>query len=390
MLEMEYIIFHRDHPVLPVTLGEDYRIAAIGKPLEKERLPVGLIKNSINITELNDWLFKRGIPKKRRDLDLILEQNNSESVEELIIKNLGLGLADNYWIKKEDDSRTWKEMNFFENNFSQNKLDVYLGRLTEEHLIDENKETENINPNNVSSGALPKAWIREKGILYMLKGSELPTLQEPFNEKIISDYLDLLSIEHVKYDLVTYNNMPYSKCPNMLGKDEELIHSYYVIKQFNKDNRDSYFEHYIKCCHQMGLKDNNIRNELENMIIIDYLTANTDRHWSNFGIIRDSETLEAKRLAPIYDNGAALFAKTATAFIAETNINLKCQSFNTSQKGNMKHAHNFGLLENKYIDSLCELINNGYDDRYVDKKRSDEISKNIEKRINEAKEYYLG
>ena len=28
------------------------------------------------------------------------------------------------------------------------------------------------------------------------------------------------------------------------------------------------------------------------MIIIDYLTMNDDRHWGNFGILRNSETLE--------------------------------------------------------------------------------------------------
>jgi len=379
---MRYIIFHKNHPVIPVILGESYRIESAEKPIEKERVPVGLYKNGINITELNDWFFKRGIPKKRKDLNIILENNGSETVNELIVKNMGLGLTDNYWIKKENDLRTWEELNFFDNNFSQNKIDIYLGRILEEYKI-EYKEGE-INPSNVSSGALPKAWIKENNILYMLKGSELPTVQEPFNEKIVSDYLALLNVKYVPYELVNYHNMPYSKCPNMLNKDEELVHSYYVKNLFAKNNNDSYFEHYIKCCESMGIKEN-VRKDLEDMILIDYLTANTDRHWSNFGVIRNSETLQAVRLAPIYDNGASLFAKTPTVKIKEINSNLKCQSFKNSQKENIKQVNNFSLLENKNIDSLVELVKNGYDEQYVDQKRSEEIAKNIEIRISDAK-----
>ena len=37
------------------------------------------------------------------------------------------------------------------------------------------------------------------------------------------------------------------------------------------------------------------------MLAADYILANTDRHLGNFGFLRDSETLEWKGLAPIYD-----------------------------------------------------------------------------------------
>ena len=55
--------------------------------------------------------------------------------------------------------------------------------------------------------------------------------------------------------------------------------------------------------HQGINVNSSIRKNVEEMIIIDYLTFNDDRHWGNFGILRDSTTLEFKGVAPIFDNG---------------------------------------------------------------------------------------
>ena len=48
------------------------------------------------------------------------------------------------------------------------------------------------------------------------------------------------------------------------------------------------------------------------MITCDYILANYDRHYRNFGAIRNVETLKWKGIAPIYDSGSSLWAKTPT------------------------------------------------------------------------------
>lgn len=45
---------------------------------------------------------------------------------------------------------------------------------------------------------------------------------------------------------------------------------------------------------------------LDLWLVVDYLMRNTDRHYNNFGLIRNIETL-AVRPAPIYDTGASLW-----------------------------------------------------------------------------------
>jgi hypothetical protein len=377
----EYIIFHKDYPVLSVELDDRFSILKVKKIFCKERLFPGLYRKQLNIFGLNDWFFSRGIPAKRQELPEILESNNVETRQELVVKNLGLGLTDFYWIKKADDVRKWADVNFFDNIFSTDNQNAYLGKS-----FDNDKKREisvnKLTPSNVSCGMLPKMWQIINGGRYMIKGSELQILQEPFNEVILSKYLDKLGVDHVNYELYWHKKLPYSKCPNMLQKGEELIHSYYVLCHEKKNNSVSYLDHYIAMCEKMGLK--NIRKALDDMILFDYMSANTDRHWSNFGIIRDSETLLAKRLAPLYDHGAALYAKFATMVISKSQVKLKCQSFASWQDDNIKMVSDFSLLENKNVNSLPNIIEKNMDSRFIDSMRKRVIISNIEKRIQTA------
>ena len=392
-MDNRYLILHKNIPVITVSLNHKYAIEKIEKIHNNERIPIGLEKQKLNIENINDWFFSRAIPQKREGLSYILNATDTKNNMELLVKNLGLGLIDNYWIKKENSNLKWEEVNFFDNNFSNEVNGIYLNRSDKinEEILDK------INPNNASSGMLPKGWIclqtdssrtvssrtegSRKNKRFLIKGSELQNEQEPYNEEIISKWLDLLKVEHVEYEVKIIDKRPYSICELLLKENEELIHAYHVAKIKPKDNKRSYFEHYIDCCKELGLKDD-IRTDLDNMILIDYMSANTDRHWNNFGIIRDSNSLKAKRLAPIYDNGASLFAKIPVFYIKEENINLKCQSFNTRQSQNIKNVKNFDLLEKKEIYSILDIAEQVFkSNKHMEDKRIKEILIEIKQRI---------
>ena len=71
------------------------------------------------------------------------------------------------------------------------------------------------------------------------------------------------------------------------------------------------------------------------VIAADFILANTDRHLGNFGFLRDSETLEWKGTAPIYDSGTSLWQMTLTRAIhAEAMVPAK--PFETSQQSQLK------------------------------------------------------
>lgn len=47
--------------------------------------------------------------------------------------------------------------------------------------------------------------------------------------------------------------------------------------------------------------------QLASMIVFDEVICNEDRHFGNFGILRDNRTGEILKPAPIFDNGLSLF-----------------------------------------------------------------------------------
>ena len=61
---------------------------------------------------------------------------------------------------------------------------------------------------------------------------------------------------------------------------------------------------YVSACAAHGL---DVREDVEKMLVIDYLMANFDRHWNNFGVLIDSESREWLRAAPVFDTGEALW-----------------------------------------------------------------------------------
>lgn len=91
----------------------------------------------------------------------------------------------------------------------------------------------------------------------------------------------------------------------MLGQDEELVTAYDVLSTRKKPDSMSDYDFLVDTYKSLGL--NNVEEGLAKMFTCDYILANQDRHWRNFGVIRNVETLEFTRFAPIFDNGTSLW-----------------------------------------------------------------------------------
>jgi hypothetical protein len=379
---MEFTIFHNDHAVCTVNINEDYEIDSILKVHNTPHLPVGLLrKNGISIMNINRWLFDRAIPDRRYGLSDILEKEGVKSNRELLIKNLGLSLSDHYWIKTEREQKTWNDVNFYENNFGEKGDDIYIGEIVEH-------EKGALTPNGASSGMLPKKWIIQDGKRYLLKGGENIFNQEPYNEAAASCFLEKAEINHVRYDLVLYKGKHYSLCENMLGNENELVQAWYIEKIEKQRNEISNYDHYINCCKLLGF-DNSIYKAIDKMITADYLMANTDRHWMNFGIIRNAETLKAVCLAPLYDNGASFYAKTGYADILKGNNYLRCQSFKSNQEDALKLVKDISWLNKDAVHELPDILNTWLQkNKYLSANRRNRVIDGIKDRIDLLKTHY--
>jgi len=87
-------------------------------------------------------------------------------------------------------------------------------------------------------------------------------------------------------------------------------------------------------------------DNIRDMLVFDALTYNEDRHFGNFGLLRDNHTGKITAPAPIFDNGVSLFnyampndfinlddyAKTRFPVYGGTTFEGICQSFMTSRQ----------------------------------------------------------
>lgn len=252
------------------------------------------------LEKLTDWFKGRGIPSWRDDLDLLLARLNVNTPEELLDKAFGLSLSDQYWVKPSDSSIEYKDINFFDHDFS----DSDFTNVTFSNIGSSNIKVSLISPNNTTDGRLKKTWIIENGKRYLLKGGYKTEVMQPFNEVLASMICERLGFNYTKYTIDTVKDKVVSKCECFINTDTELVTAYQILHGKEKKYGKRDYEDYIKILEDNGI--DNVRCEVENVFILDYLILNEDRHLNNFGIIRNVNTLKWVGVCPIFDSGQSL------------------------------------------------------------------------------------
>ena len=116
------------------------------------------------------------------------------------------------------------------------------------------------------------------------------------------------------------------------------------------------------------------------MIILDFLIDNIDRHWYNFGILRNSENGCWKGLIPVYDNGYSLWNKD----FVNPKIQSESMSFADSNFDCIKLLNISDYL--KKVPDMVEIYDRAFE-KYENIERKKEIRKCIKERTEEIEKY---
>lgn len=297
--EVKLTLMNRTHEIADVVYDtREKRFSKIGELLDLRRAPVGIVENGVlPLVAFNDWWRHRGIPDTRAHIDSLLREAGCAVPEELLERNLGLSLSDQYWIRPRGSRLSWESVNFFNNDIES------VAALLEPKSIAERKGAPH--PDNTSDGNLTKTWENRAGRHVLVKsGSGL--CQEPFNEAVATAlHARLLETgEYARYDVEETADGFVSVCENFLSNEEEYIPAVYVERLLDKDRFSDSYRHYVACAESLGAQ--HVEESLAHMIVCDDIIANSDRHHRNFGLIRNVETLEC-RCAPIFDSGSSLW-----------------------------------------------------------------------------------
>ena len=326
---MEYLLKHKDLDVAVLELTENGSIKDISSVLVKNHLPFPVVMEdgSVNKKRLEDWWNDRGIPVDRENYKQILNEVNLKSKNEMLKNSMGLSLTDHYWICDSENKKKWKDVNYYENDF-----DKVIGEIIFGINIKKEKFTLN-SPDIGSSGNLIKRWtIRKDGKRVMEKRGCLPFQQEPANEEIASLICEKLNIRHVPYRVDFVDDIPISTCENMTSTEKEFIsaiHVYDILMPLAFGV--NMYDHYTKCLEKLNIA--NYRQTLDKMLVLDYIMLNHDRHFNNFGVLRNSDTLDAYEIAPVFDTGTSLFCREINErIVLPERRPLKHSGFDTLEK----------------------------------------------------------
>lgn len=237
-----------------------------------------------------------------------------------------------------------------------------------------------ISPCCSSDGVLKKKWQIVDGKRCLIKAGTGFLSQEVFNETAANAICELLGIKkYTGYSAELINNRPVNICECFINENTELITAKDILAHFPANYRISPYEHYITCCKRLGFDPTKC---LDEMIILDFIIGNTDRHYRNFGLIRDVNTLKILDAAPIYDSGTALCHDIPEALI-DVNADIRSKpfaDFHSAQIRLLSAPERFDPSKLDDLHDICENIFSRYD--IIPQNRVNVLLKLIDTRVS--------
>lgn len=286
----------KDKPILEVKDNGQCTILAF------DYLPFALRKEKITFVDFVEWASNRTLSIGRSYAKEILNtlrlsQSNRYAV---CMACRGLSLEDAYWIRKDDDEKTWEEVNLFQNPLSLFITEVSLSGRNHYYKVDVQVNQMIHTPELTTLGASAKGWIRHEDGLHLHKVGryEIPA----------SEILDALGIEHIPYMISSDEEIRMYLSDErkewLQGVGETIVHS----KLFTSEEVSMVtFEEFAVFCRNYGLNPYEEAKKIDRefylkMQIADYILNNNDRHEQNWGFLMENSSGKIIGFCPLFDH----------------------------------------------------------------------------------------
>lgn len=342
-----FYLMHKDLPIAVLDVAETTAdVLDIVQVLDEKHFPLGVVPmgDAPDILSFRKWWKGRGIPASRHGLEQALHRLDVPYAEILLLKSNGLSLTDQYWVTPCSSPQRWAEVNFFENPFSDDVGQALFGGVLSDKV-------DLLSPCCTSEGNLKKRWTIQNGTRVLLKAGTAPFFQEPLNECVASELYQRLGIPHVAYSLVWEQDRPLSVCPCFVTVETEFVSAAAIMRCYPQLKGHNTWQHFLHCCAKLGIP--NAQQDVSRMLAADFILANSDRHFGNFGALRNAGSLEWLGMAPIFDSGTSLWQMTQTAFIPKDN-------YAASMPFALRHHEQMALLRTKDLQGLRWHNLNGF------------------------------
>lgn len=377
----EYTLMSRGHEVAHCAYDPQKRCFVRFELIDEDRVPLAVKTYKAQDgmrAAFNSWWKHRAVPESRDFMANRLRELELSSTFEIPLRSLGLSLSDQYWLRPVGSAATWSQVSFFKNEFD-------LGPVDDEGrpVSSESEWTNSVglhSPDNTTDGMLRKRWLLdESGRRVLIKGSG-QSGREAYNEVIATMlYRRLLpSSRYVEYTLGQWRGQDVCVCETFLRDDEEFIPAWQVFNLKKKRNNHSEYRHYVEACAELGAED--AWRQLDRILVCDSILANIDRHWGNFGLIRNVETLEY-RTAPIFDTGSSLWVNQTIRSMAAGDYRFETRPFYKQPKRQLDMVIDASWYHPEALDGFVEEVRE-YLTKVLLRDQAEVICKGLEQRID--------
>lgn len=290
----------------------DRRIARIENGLlidtDNVRLPFYLRR----CNDLYGWLENRAVDRHRTHSRLLKRMLRLSSAEDPDVSMAvhAATITDNFWVKRDGENLTYEQIRFKQNPLADTALFGSLQSFSDGRWKDARRS-----PEFTNTGSFEKCWRRENGSWWLYKNGDIDGF---YAELFIEQIGRVLGLSMAHYEMAEDGKYIRSKditddasvnldhASGLIGgayDDYEL--NYNIFKNISSEIAASYV----------------------NMLYLDALCFNADRHENNYGLLRSAETGEVLQFAPLFDHNIALFSKDAAPFTSHSSTDMLMLDF---------------------------------------------------------------
>lgn len=197
---------------------------------------------------------------------------------------------------------------------------------------------------------------------------------EPYSEYYASQIAEQMGLHHVPYDLEQWKGILASSCRLFTSKDISYVPIGVIVREGGMDAVSDFYRNLGENCYE----------ELASMLVFDALIYNEDRHYGNFGVLRDSHTGEIIGCAPVFDNGYSLFATAMKDDLENIYQYAETRSYASCGITHDDLVQNFcGRLQQKQLRQMINFKFKRHERYNLPEERLDILEKFINQRVNE-------
>ena len=201
-----------------------------------------------------------------------------------------LSLNDTFWVKGTESPLNWKEVSLYRNEFNE---------VISQAAFDGTFVSERMLPHLLSSeqtADMQNAGCARKDEIYLYKGGSALYEVEPLSEYLAAQLAEQICLSYTAYDLSLHHGKLVSKCSLFTSESQGLAKEGRIFgEERTMPQQLQYFS-------SIGSED-----AFRRMCVLDALILNPDRHYGNFGVLFDTETMQILCMAPVFDNNRSLF-----------------------------------------------------------------------------------